>query len=103
MVYRSEKKLTSIIDFQESGPVMGVEVMGPMGSSTPALRIMPVKQDQVEIAHATACWEVVGSVLRDIEDGTLRSLVCGRDLHVTVDLYQTGGMSRLQLDKGVVC
>jgi len=51
--------------------------MGPMGSSTPALRIMPVRQDQVEIAEATACWEVVGSVLRDIEDGTLRSLWAG--------------------------
>lgn len=81
MVYRSEKKLTSIIDCQESGPVTGVELMGPTGSSTPALRIMPVKQDQVEIADATACWEVVGSVLRDIEDGTLRSLWAGPTCH----------------------
>ena len=69
MVYRSEKKLTSIIDCQESGPVTGVEVMGPTGSSTPALRIMPVRHDQVEIADATARWEVVGSTLRGIEDG----------------------------------
>ena len=81
MVYRSEKKLTSIIDCQESGPVTGVEMMGPTGSSTPALRIMPVKQDQVEIADATARWEVVGSVLIDIEDGTLRSLWAGPTCH----------------------
>ena len=81
MVYRSEKKLTSIIDFQEFEPVTGVEVMGPTGSSTPALRIMPVRQDQVEIADATACWEVVGSVLRDIEDVALRGLWAGPTCH----------------------
>jgi hypothetical protein len=56
-------------------------MMGPTGSSTPALRIMPVRQDQVEIADAMARWEVVGSVLRGIEIGTLRSLWMGPTCH----------------------
>lgn len=101
MVYKSEKKLTSMIDFQEFGPVTGVESMGPTGSSTPALRITPVRRDQVEIADATACWEVVESVLGGIEDAIC--VVCRQDLHITVHLYQTGGMLQLQLYKGVVC
>ena len=55
MVCKREKKFTSMIDCQEFGPVTGVEVMRPTGSSTPALRIMLVRRDQVEIAIATAC------------------------------------------------
>lgn len=69
------------MDCQEFGPVTGVEVMGPTGSRTPALRIMPVRHDQVEIADATACWEVLGSVLRGIEDGNLRSSWAGPTCH----------------------
>jgi len=63
-----------MIDCHEFGPVTGVELTGPTGSSTPALRIMPVRRDQVEIADATARWEVVGSVLGGIGNRIWRGL-----------------------------
>jgi hypothetical protein len=80
-VYKSEKKLTSMTDCQESGPVTGVEVVGLMGPSTPPLRIMPVRWDQLEIADATARWEVVGSVLGSMGDGALRGSWVGPTYH----------------------